>query len=90
MAEVDPGEVQGADATMVKAPKYRVNIYRNWCKGCGICVEFCKHHVFAPNSHEHPEVADPAACTGCQDCVLHCPDFALQVDRLQPRSGEDA
>jgi 2-oxoglutarate ferredoxin oxidoreductase subunit delta len=57
----------------------------NWCKGCGICIEFCPRHVFGaePLSGlvcvEHPE-----NCNGCRRCEMLCPDFVISVEDAQP------
>ena len=76
-----------AVSTNQKTRRFRVNIYRSWCKACGVCVEFCPHDVFAREKPRDPdavfpEIVRPGDCTGCQQCVLHCPDFAIRVVRL--------
>ena len=53
----------------------------NWCKACGICVEFCPQHVFAAEPVTGlVRVEHPAACTGCRLCELLCPDFVISVE----------
>jgi 2-oxoglutarate ferredoxin oxidoreductase subunit delta len=55
------------------------------CKGCYLCVEFCKpdalkisenlnqmgYYYAEPNKNE--------ACNGCMLCVLVCPDVVIEV-----------
>jgi 2-oxoglutarate ferredoxin oxidoreductase subunit delta len=28
-----------------------------------------------------PEVTDQEACTGCRNCMIYCPDFAIAVEK---------
>jgi len=64
----------------VKELKYfDINVYRDWCKGCGICAALCPKQVLSRNEEGKPEVTDPNACIGCGWCELHCPDFAISV-----------
>lgn len=60
-------------------------INTNNCKACDICVSVCPAGVLsmvyadsstlgAMISIDHPE-----SCIGCNDCELHCPDFAIFV-----------
>jgi 2-oxoglutarate ferredoxin oxidoreductase subunit delta len=66
-----------------------VMIFGMWCKGCGICVEFCPKGVFEMNGLGRPEVARPEACTACMWCVTHCPDMAITVRRLDEDEAEE-
>jgi len=65
-----------------KRPRGRVHVYDNWCKGCGLCIAFCPQKVFEANGEGRPIVANPEACTACMWCTVHCPDFAIVVERL--------
>jgi 2-oxoglutarate ferredoxin oxidoreductase subunit delta len=60
-------------------PEYRINIFRDWCKGCGICAAFCPRHCLGLDAEGNPVVEKSASCTGCRWCELHCPDFAICV-----------
>jgi len=51
-----------------------------WCKGCGICVEFCPKHVLVLE-HEKIVIKDRAACIECGLCEQRCPDYAIYVDK---------
>jgi 2-oxoglutarate ferredoxin oxidoreductase subunit delta len=64
---------------MVKKDKPSIEIYKSWCKRCGICVAFCPAEVLAQDDSGVVYVKDPERCTGCQLCELRCPDFAIQV-----------
>lgn len=67
---------------------FDISVYRDWCKGCGICAALCPKKVLSRNEEGGPVVADPDACIGCGWCELHCPDFAISV-RPRPKP-EDA
>jgi 2-oxoglutarate ferredoxin oxidoreductase subunit delta len=69
-----------------KAKKhFDISVYRDWCKGCGICAALCPKQVLIRNEEGGPVVTDPEACIGCGWCELHCPDFAISV-RPRPES----
>ena len=59
--------------------KTRVEIYKDWCKKCGICVEFCPFGVLDLDSEGYPFVKAPEKCKGCDWCDIRCPDFAIIV-----------
>ena len=55
------------------------------CKACGICIELCSEQVFDRDALGVAVVARPDACTACLLCELHCPDFAIEVERRKRR-----
>jgi 2-oxoglutarate ferredoxin oxidoreductase subunit delta len=59
--------------------RYDVDIYRAWCKACGICAAFCPRQCIRLDDEGSPVVAEADRCTGCGWCELHCPDFAINV-----------
>jgi 2-oxoglutarate ferredoxin oxidoreductase subunit delta len=71
--------VPAADPEEKPHPEYRVNIYRDWCKSCGICVAFCPRQCLSLDAQGAPQVENSRRCTGCRWCELHCPDFAICV-----------
>ncbi len=75
---VEKDEKQGVDMPIV--------IFRNWCKGCGICVAFCLKGVIELDSaDEKAFIAHPENCTLCGTCELRCPDFAIARARKKQR-----
>ncbi|MFH0983264.1 MAG: 4Fe-4S dicluster domain-containing protein [Planctomycetota bacterium] len=70
-------------------PRGQVAVIQERCKGCAYCVEFCPLKVLVMSSrfnakgYHYPEVADPAACSGCGLCGMYCPDFAITGARVR-------
>ncbi len=56
-------------------------VYHDWCKACGICIEFCPTRVFDRRPDGHPDIARPGKCVSCDLCELLCPDFAITLTR---------
>ena len=53
-------------------------INKNWCKGCGICVNFCPKKVLNLEN-EKVEIVDVDKCIECGQCELRCPDYAIYL-----------
>ena len=68
-----------------KTKKASVEINRNFCKGCGICVAFCPKGVLELDDQEKAVVKHPEHCNGCMLCELRCPDMAIEVRSEEPR-----
>jgi len=66
-----------------RGPRGRVIIFGMWCKGCGLCVEFCPTGVLSLDQDSHPVVSYPEKCTACHWCDTHCPDLAIVVQRIE-------
>lgn len=64
-----------------KTPKkaFHIDIFKKWCKGCGICVAFCPKSVLGLGGDGKSEVVNQDACIGCGWCEIRCPDFAISV-----------
>jgi 2-oxoglutarate ferredoxin oxidoreductase subunit delta len=66
-----------------KMPRIKVN--ESFCKGCGICMEFCPMGILKPSEKPSargflpPVVVDEGRCTCCRICEFYCPDFAIYV-----------
>jgi 2-oxoglutarate ferredoxin oxidoreductase subunit delta len=72
---------------VAKKEKPTIEIYKSWCKRCGICAAFCPTGVLAQDETGMPYVKEAEKCTGCQLCQLRCPDFAINV-RLPKKKEE--
>jgi len=66
-----------------------VTIFGTWCKGCGLCIEFCPQGVLEANGEGRTVAAHPDRCTACHWCDTHCPDMAITVRRLEPGEIEE-
>jgi len=85
-------EAPAALAPVAKpAPAYapRLEIVREWCKSCDICVKLCPERCLRLDAERIVELADPAKCTGCRLCEWLCPDFAIRV-HLEPARAQEA
>ena len=72
-----------------------IDVARDRCKGCELCVHACPKHCLAldPGAVNllgyHPvQLTDAAACTGCAFCARVCPDAVFTV-YAAPRSEMD-
>jgi 2-oxoglutarate ferredoxin oxidoreductase subunit delta len=72
-----------------RRPRGYVTLFGTWCKGCGLCIEFCPQGVLVANGQGRPRVAHPESCTACHWCDTHCPDMAITVHRLEPEEIEE-
>jgi 2-oxoglutarate ferredoxin oxidoreductase subunit delta len=55
-----------------------LQINREWCKGCGICMAFCPKEALFLDEHGKAE-KDSEKCIVCGVCETFCPDFAIVV-----------
>jgi 2-oxoglutarate ferredoxin oxidoreductase subunit delta len=77
MAKTTAGNLEGPVRQSGGSPPLAV--YNRWCKGCGICVEFCPRKVLKLSADGKAIVAYPEKCTLCRLCEVLCPDFAITV-----------
>lgn len=77
-----------------KQDRGRVDLDREECKGCGLCVDACPPKVLALaeslNRYGiHPATYLGAGCTGCGICFFVCPEpGAITVYRLAATESE--
>lgn len=64
-----------------------IHIDERVCKGCGLCVHFCKEGVLRiserrnAKGHRVAEAAYPEKCRFCLLCEIGCSDFAIFIER---------
>ncbi len=63
------------------AVQRRLEINRDWCKGCSICVAFCPKDALGLDEAGKAVFARPDACVWCGDCEIRCPDLAIRIVR---------
>ncbi|NLL61587.1 MAG: 4Fe-4S binding protein [Candidatus Atribacteria bacterium] len=56
-----------------------ITINEDWCKACGICIQFCPAKVLVSSERGHPVVKNIEDCIHCRLCELRCPDFVINV-----------
>jgi len=81
-------EIMGyPDVYMPRKRVERIDINPGWCKGCGICIEFCPKDVidFDENGHAHP--FRPERCIACELCERLCPDLAVKLVYAAPEEA---
>lgn len=64
--------------------KKRLELNRDWCKGCRICVAFCPKNVLEMGDDDKVVIAREDDCIYCRDCELRCPDLAIAVVAVEP------
>lgn len=58
----------------------KITINQKWCKGCGICADFCPKNVYDISLGDPPVATRIEDCIGCKQCELKCPDLAITVE----------
>jgi 2-oxoglutarate ferredoxin oxidoreductase subunit delta len=73
-----------------ESTKAKVTIFSESCKGmddCGICKFVCPEDLFEAckemneSGYYPPAITDLDECTGCQNCMICCPDYAIVVEK---------
>ena len=67
--------------------KGHIEIDRELCKGCEICIHFCAKGAISISEKLNASGYAPACfdesreCTGCAVCAAVCPEVAIEVYR---------
>ncbi|WP_202319668.1 4Fe-4S dicluster domain-containing protein [Archaeoglobus neptunius] len=62
----------------------RIYVDQALCKKCGICIYVCHKKVMDP----HKFINYTYECSFCKLCELYCPDFAIEVVRVNENEEE--
>ncbi|MDY6843545.1 MAG: 4Fe-4S binding protein [Thermodesulfobacteriota bacterium] len=69
--------------------KGEITIDEKLCKGCGLCVEYCPRGCISMPMGKLSEkglplvvFSEPEKCNACCVCGWMCPDFAIEVYKL--------
>ncbi len=60
-------------------------VNQEYCKGCNLCIEFCKLDVLKASDtinmrgYYPPYPENSEECIGCRFCELLCPEFAIYI-----------
>lgn len=85
---VSQGVAPDSELPIKEKKRFEIDIFRGWCKSCGICAAFCPRECIRLDENGSPYVEDADRCTGCGWCELHCPDFAISVQERKPKKVE--
>lgn len=69
------------DKTRVSIPQGFLEIKKNWCKGCRLCVDICPKKLISADELGKIQIGAPDKCTACGMCESICPDFAIRVEK---------
>ncbi len=58
----------------------KIIVNEEWCKSCGICINYCPKKVLVANEKGYPVAEKIDDCIQCMLCELRCPDFAIRVE----------
>jgi len=91
MTETNPAPVGAARTTRKAKTPPEIYIKISWCKGCGLCVDYCNRGVLEMKD-ALPRVVQAERCTSCLQCEDICPDFAIEIREAgaAPQDGGDA
>jgi 2-oxoglutarate ferredoxin oxidoreductase subunit delta len=67
---------------------FKISIQGDQCKGCGLCMVYCKNSVLAISSKVNRlgyNPVEPVAeyeCLGCRNCYLICPEAIIEIYKV--------
>lgn len=74
---------------------YSVDVDKEACKECGYCIEVCPVGIFTASEYLNAKgyravtAQFEERCIGCKRCFIACPDFAIEVVKLQEEGKKD-
>jgi len=67
----------------VRKRKGIVHINHEFCKRCGICVNFCPVKNL---EIQHQTLMELERCIACKMCQRYCPDFAIEIEEIDAKA----
>lgn len=67
---------------IMDTPRFTIVVNPVYCKGCEICVQICPKDVLHLDHRQKAVAAAANRCTGCLNCEVYCPDFAIDVQEV--------
>ncbi len=70
-----------------------IRVDKERCKSCGLCIDVCPRKTFKPSKnfnrmgyhYVEPEGEGKDSCSGCQKCVIMCPDVAISIYKKEEK-----
>jgi len=68
----------------------KIELKKEWCKGCNLCIEICPKDVFDRESKISSRgfreiiIKHAEKCTGCMLCEMLCPDLVITIEKESP------
>jgi 2-oxoglutarate ferredoxin oxidoreductase subunit delta len=65
-----------------------IDVDKEKCKGCGVCITACPTHVIQlakqvnGKGYNYAHMEKPEACIGCTNCAMVCPDSVITVYKV--------
>ena len=62
-----------------------VNIRKERCKGCSLCIRLCPMHILKlseeinANGYHPVSVTEMEKCIRCTACAMTCPDLCIEI-----------
>jgi 2-oxoglutarate ferredoxin oxidoreductase subunit delta len=80
MSQLEKSEKAAPEKAAKAEPKTppEIKIKMSWCKGCGLCVDYCSRGVLKMEG-VLPVIVNAEKCNQCLQCEVICPDFAIEV-----------
>lgn len=70
----------------IRKRKGIVHINHEYCKRCGICVNFCPVKNLEIQQQKQ-KLVESGRCIACKMCERYCPDIAIEIEELDDKAA---